>query len=323
MGMVIDCAAYEGGRRVADIDLEQAGSVERGEGRFIWIGLHEPDEELLRKVQQQFGLHDLAVEDAHQAHQRAKLEIYGESIFIVLRTTQLNDGRIVFGETHIFAGRGYVVTVRHGSTTAYKEVRSRCESAPRMLSMGESFVIYSLMDFIVDNYLPILHQFDGEIDALEETIFGRTSGKLEVQRIYVLRHELLLMRRAVQPLQDVCARIMRFDVPLIEHEMHPYFRDVQDHVVRAVEGVDNLRELLNGALETNLLLASIEQSDVTKKLAGWGAILAVPTAVAGIYGMNFKFMPELDLPFAYPAIVLGILAACGYLYFRFKRAGWL
>ena len=323
MGMVIDCAAYEGGRRVADIDLEQAGSVETGKGRFVWIGLHEPDEALLRKVQLLFGLHDLAVEDAHRAHQRAKLEIYGESLFIVLRTTQLQGDKIQFGETHIFAGRGYVVTVRHGSRTGYKEVRSRCESAPKMLSMGESFVIYSLMDFVVDTYFPILHELDGVIDALEETIFGRSSGKLEIERIYNLRHELLLMRRAVQPLQDVCTRIIRFDVPLIEPEMQPYFRDVQDHVTRAVEGIDNLRELLNAALETNLLIASIEQNDVTKKLAGWGAILAVPTAIAGIYGMNFKFMPELDLPLAYPAIVLGILAVCSYLYFRFKRAGWL
>jgi magnesium transporter len=321
--MVIDCAAYEGGKRVESIDLEQAGGARKGDGRFIWIGLHEPDEALLRKVQQQFGLHDLAIEDAHRAHQRAKLEIYGDSLFIVLRTTQLHDGRIQFGETHIFAGRGYVVTVRHGASTGYKEVRSRCENAPRMLSMGESFVVYSLMDFVVDNYFPILHEFDNEIDALEETIFGGSSGKLEIERIYVLRHELLLMRRAVQPLQEVCARIMRFDVPLIGAEMQPYFRDVQDHVVRTVEGIDNLRDLLNAALETNLLVASIQQNDVTKKLAAWGAILAVPTAVAGIYGMNFRFMPELEWHYAYPAIVLAIVMACGFLYYRFKHAGWL
>ncbi len=322
MGMVIDCAAYEGGRRIADIDLDQAVPAKTGEGRFIWIGLHEPDELLLRRVQQKFGLHDLAVEDAHQAHQRAKLEIYGESLFIVLRTPQVHNGRVQFGETHIFAGRGYVVTVRHGSDTGYREVRSRCESAPKMLSMGESFVVYSLMDFVVDHYFPILQEMDGEIDVLEEKIFGRSSSKLEIERIYLLRHELLLMRRAVQPLQEVCARIMRFDVPLIEHEMQPYFRDVQDHVVHAVEGIDNLRELLNGALETNLLIASIQQNDVTKRLAGWGAILAVPTAIAGIYGINFEFMPELKSPFGYPVVVLGILSICGYLYFRFKRAGW-
>jgi len=322
MGMVVDCAAYEGGRRVASIDLEQAGPAKTGKGGFVWIGLHEPDEPLLRRVQQQFGLHDLAVEDAHQAHQRAKLEIYGESLFIVLRTPQIHHGRVRFGETHIFAGRGYVVTVRHGSETGYGEVRSRCESAPRMLSLGESFVIYSLMDFVVDHYFPILQEMDGEIDLLEEKIFGRASGKLEIERIYLLRHELLLMRRAVQPLQEVCARIMRFDVPLIENEMQPYFRDIQDHVVHAVEGIDNLRELLNGALETNLLIASIQQNDVTKKLAGWGAILAVPTAIAGIYGMNFEFMPELKSPLGYPAVVLGILSVCGYLYFRFRRAGW-
>jgi len=323
MKMVIDCAAYENGRRVADIDLEQVGSIETGKGRFIWVGLHEPDELLMRKVQQQFGLHDLAVEDAHQAHQQAKLAIYGESIFIVLRIAQLHEGKIQFGETHVFAGRGYVVTVRHGSTTGYKEVRVRCESAPRMLAMGESFVVYSLMDFVVDNYFPILAELDGDIDALEETIFGRSSRKLEIERIYVLRHELLLMRRAVQPLQDVCMRLLRFDVPLIAPEMQPYFRDVHDHAVRAVEGIDNLRELLIAALETNLLIVSMKQTDITKKLAGWGAILAVPTAIAGIYGMNFEHMPELELPIGYPLTVLAIFAVCGYLYFRFRRAGWL
>jgi magnesium transporter len=175
-GMVINCAAYQGGCRVADIDLDQAREVDTRDGRFVWIGLHEPDQALLHTVQQRFGLHDLAIEDALRAHQRPKLEIYGDTLFIVVRTASLHDRKVRFGETHIFAGRGYVVTVRHGSTTAYKEVRSRCEGAPKMLAMGEGFVVYSIMDFIVDNYFPILQELESEVDSLEETIFSRTQS---------------------------------------------------------------------------------------------------------------------------------------------------
>jgi magnesium transporter len=323
MTMVVNCAAYEGGRRIADIDLDAARSVEPAENRFVWIGLHEPDEALLRTVQLRFGLHDLAVEDAHSAHQRPKLEIYGDSLFIVLRTAQLQGGRIQYGESHIFAGKGYVVTVRHGSSTAYKEVRSRCESAPKMLSMGESFVVYSIMDFVVDRYFPILHELETEVDALEEAIFAHAAKRQQIERIYELRHDLLLLRRVVQPLQDMCARIMRFDVPLADDCMRPYFRDVQDHVIRVVESIDNLRDLLSAALEANLLLSTAQQNEVTKRLAGWAAILAVPTAIAGIYGMNFEYMPELKQPWAYPAVMAGMAGVCGYLYYRLRTAGWI
>jgi magnesium transporter len=323
MDMVIDCALYENGRRIATIDLDQASAPEPGSGRFVWIGLHEPDEDLLRKVQLRFGLHDLAIEDAHNAHQRAKLEIYGESLFVVLRTVQLQDGKVTFGETHIFAGRGYVVTVRHGSTTAYKEVRARCEHAPQMLAKGEDFVVYSVMDFVVDHYFPVLHKLEGEVDAIEEAVFAVSRSRIDIERIYELRHDLLLMRRAIQPLQEVCSRIIRFDVPMIDADMQPYFRDVQDHIIRVVESIDNLRDLLNSALEANLLLASIQQNDVTKKLAAWAAILAVPTAIAGIYGMNFEYMPELKSPLGYPLTLAAIFGLCGWLYLRFKQAGWL
>ncbi len=321
--MLVNCAAYKAGQRIADIDLEQASGPESAAQDFVWIGLHEPEETLLRKVQQRFGLHDLAVEDAHLAHQRPKLEVYGDSLFIVLRTAHLHEGKIGWGETHIFAGRGYVVTVRHGSTTAYKTVRARCESAPQMLSMGESFVIYSVMDFIADNYFPVLHALEVEVDSLEDSVFSQDNSRLDIERVFELRHDLLLMRRAVLPLQEICSNLMRFDITLIAAEMRPYFRDVQDHVIRVVEHIDNLRELLKASLEANLLLASVKQNDVTKQLASWAAILAVPTAIAGIYGMNFKYMPELDYPEAYPMVILSILLLCGFLFYRFKRSGWL
>ena len=319
---VINCVAYEGGRRQGDVDLASACPAE-ADGCFVWVGLHEPTPEMLRIVQQRFGLHDLAVEDALVAHQRPKLEVYGKSVFIALRTAHLVDKKVQFGETHIFAGRGYVVTVRHGSTTAYREVRARCEGVPKMLAMGESFVVYSIIDFIVDNYFPVLHELETEGDLLEEEVFAHRSDRADVERIYNVRHELLLLRRAVQPLQEVCNRIMRYDVPLIDHAMNEYFRDVQDHVIKVVEGIDNLRDLLNSALEANLLLVSLAQNDVTKKLTGWAAILSIPLAIASIYGMNFKNMPELEQPFGYPVVMGIMLSLCGYLFYRFRRAGWL
>jgi magnesium transporter len=331
MRMVVNCAAYQDGRRVADIDIEHdAGSGLdlglRGDGapgeRFVWLGLHEPSEDLLRKVQGRFGLHDLAIEDAHRAHQRPKLEVYGDSLFVVLRTAQLQGSKIQFGETHIFAGRGYVVTVRHGPSLSYADVRARCEQAPALLRLGESFVLYSLMDFVVDNYFPTIDALEAEVDALELEVFEQASGREDIGRIYELRRELLMLRRTVAPLLDVCDRLVRFDVPLVETDMRPYFRDVRDHVIRVHERIDDLRELLTSTMETNLLLASVRQNDVMKKLAGWAAILAVPTAVFGLYGMNFEAMPEVRSPYGYPAVLAVVAALCAYLYYRFRRAGW-
>ncbi len=296
--MVINCAAYEGGCRVADIDLEQARKLDTSDGRF-------------------------AIEDALLAHQRPKLEIYGDTLFIVVRTASLHDRKIRCGETHIFAGRGHVVTVRHGSTTAYKEVRGRCEGAPKMLAMGEGFVVYSIMDFIVDNYFPILQELESEVDALEDAVFSRTSDRLNIERIYEVRHELLLLRRAVQPLQEMCNRMMRFDVPVIDQAMYPYFRDIQDHVIRLVESIDNQRDLLAAALEAHLLLSSVEQNKIIKIFSVAAVVLMPPTLIASIYGMNFKNMPELEWPFGYSmALALMVtVAALPYLFFKWKK--WL
>jgi magnesium transporter len=331
MGMVINCAAYQEGRRVAEIDIERdaaavldlaSGDEAARVGRFVWLGLHEPSEELLRKVQRRFGLHDLAIEDAHLAHQRPKLEIYGDSLFVVLRTAQLQGTKVQFGETHVFAGKGYVVTVRHGPSSSYTDLRTRCECVPAMLRIGESFVLYSLMDFVVDNYFPIINSLEAEVDALEGEVFEQSSDRDEIERIYELRRELMVFRRTVEPLLEVCDRLMRFDAPLIEPEIRPYFRDVRDHVTRVDERIDDLRELLTSAMETNLLLASVRQNDVMRKLAGWAAILAVPTAVFGLYGMNFQDMPELSSPIGYPAVLVVVAAVCAYLYYRFRRSGW-
>ena len=324
MGGVVNCAAYAGGRRVADVEIKDISEVLKQPDRFIWIGLHEPSEELLREVQQEFGLHDLAIEDAHRAHQRPKLERYGDSLFIVLRTAQMNreEQRIDFGETHLFVGPRYIVSVRHGSSLSYVDVRSRSETTPDLLSKGPGFVLYALMDFIVDHYFPIVDALEEELEALEEKIFGESLSRETTTRIYELKRDLVEVKRAVSPLVDICNQLMRF-VELIPEDTRLYFRDVYDHVIRINEMVDTLRELLTTALEANLSLISVAQNEAMKKLAGWAAIFAVPTMVAGIYGMNFDFMPELRWRFGYPGVVAVTVGICVFLYVRFKRSGWL
>jgi magnesium transporter len=323
MGMVVNCAAYEDGRRVADISIDKLDDWPPKEGRVIWIGLHEPDEVLLSQLQRHFGLHELAIEDAHVAHQRPKLEVYGDSLFLVLRTAQIIEGKIQFGETHIFAGRGYVISVRHGPSVSYAEVRRRCEQAPKMLKKGEDFIVYALMDFVVDSYFPIVNSLQDEVNTIEARIFQDTFDQSGIEHIYDLRSDLLTLRNVVLPLIDICNRMIRFDVPLIDRDTHLYFRDVYDHALKVSESIGTQRELLTSALEANLLLSSVRQNEVMKKLGAWAAILAVPTAIAGIYGMNFANMPELHWRYGYVAILGVILGLCGYLYYRFSKSGWL
>jgi len=325
MDGVVNCVAYADGRRVAEVELEDISEVLKQDDRFLWIGLHEPSEELLRQVQQEFGLHDLAIEDAHQAHQRPKIERYGNSLFIVLRTAQMQDekGRFTLGETHIFVGSRYIVSVRHGSSLAYTEVRSRCETTPDLLHQGPGFALYALMDFIVDHYFPIVGALEDELEDLEESIFGEAFSRVTTSRIYNLKRRLLELKRAVSPLVDICNRLMRFDLEFIPEASRPYFRDVYDHVIRINEIVDTTRELLTSALEAHLSLIAVTQNEVMKKLGGWVTIIAMPTMIAGIYGMNFEFMPELKTPLGYPLTLAGMLVACGGLYWYFKRLGWL
>ena len=321
----VNCVAYAAGRRVADVEIDDVADVLKQPDQFIWVGLQEPDEQLLRQVQQAFGLHDLAVEDAHRAHQRPKLEQYGESLFVVLRTARMSRelARIDFGETHIFVGPNYVVSVRHGASPSDADVRARCESTPFLLSKGPGFVLYALMDFIVDQVFPIVEALEDDLEALEERIFGERFNRAATKQIYKLKRDLLEVKRAVSPVVDICNRLVRFDLGLIPADTSPYFRDVYDHAIRINEQVDILRELLTTALEAHLSLISVSQNEAMKRLAGWAAIIAVPTMVAGLYGMNFEFMPELHWWFGYPMAIAIMAGAGGYLYVRFKRSGWL
>jgi magnesium transporter len=320
---LVAASAYARGQRVQDIRIEEAGAWSRKEGHVVWIGLYEPSAALLSRVQAQLGLHPLAIEDAANAHQYPKLERYGDALFVVARTAQVVDGKIDFGETHIFVGRGYVVSVRHGPSTSYAAVRERNESCPASLARGEDYILYSILDFIVDNYVPVVESVQGEVDALEDRVLRRTLPEPEVNRLYILRRELLRLRKAVVPLVDVCRRLEHADDVLIEPQMQPLFRDVSDHIRRVQEDIDSLREVLAFAFEASLMAGQAQQNAITRKLAAWAAILAVPTAIAGIYGMNFQNMPELQWQYGYYAVIAAIVAICCWLYFRFKRMGWL
>jgi magnesium transporter len=342
---VVMCAAYSNGRRVAELPLDQIGAALHDDNSFIWIGLYEPDEELLRAAQREFGLHDLAIEDAHLAHQRPKLEQYEGSLFVVVRTAQQtsNDqGQLAvdFGETHIFLGEGYLVSVRHGTERAHTDLRARCEANPTLLAKGPGFVLYALMDFLVDQYFPIVDEYEDEVGRLEEELLDPANhhvGRGTLTRIYRLKRDLLAIKRAIAPLVDVCNRLMRFDADLIHEDIRPYFRDVLDHVIILNDLVNSLRELLNNAFDVNLSLISVDENEEMKRLAelsvdqnreqrrlaSWAAIIAVPTLIAGIYGMNFQNMPELNWWFGYPLALLGMGGAALALYSGFKRSGWL
>jgi magnesium transporter len=278
---------------------------------------------VLASVQRQFLLHDLAIEDADHAHQRPKIEQYGDALFIVARTAQLVDGNTSFGETHLFVGEGYLVSVRHGASTSYAPVRERCESCPRALARGEDYILYAILDFIVDNYSPVLETIQEEVEEMEQLVLASGMTRTQIERLYLLRRDLLRLRNAVGPLVEVCRRLEHDNLPMIRPAMQPLFRDVTDHVRTVQEQIDSLREVLAFAFEASLLVGQAQETAVSKKLASWLAIIAVPTAIAGLYGMNFKNMPELDMQYGYYAVLAVILTACATLFYRFRKAGWL
>jgi magnesium transporter len=320
--MIVDCAEYYEGKRVSKVEITHINEVLKKPNHFVWIGLQEPDEQMLKTIQKEFGLHDLAIEDALRAHQRPKIETYADTLFVVLRTVQMKDGHVDLGETHFFVGHNFIVTVRHGSSIAYVDVRTRCESTPHLLR-GPAFALYALMDAIVDQYFPVINALEDDLTAIEENIFHEKLRRDNTAKIYYLKRQLLDVKRSVSPLIDICNRLMRFDLNFIDQETKPYFRDIYDHSVRINEMVDNSRELLSAALEANLSMVSISQNEIAKRFAGWAALIGVPTMIAGFYGMNFTYMPELQWAWSYPMVIAFTIAICLFLYMRFKKSGWL
>lgn len=322
--MVVNCVAYRfDGQRIGDISVDDISEVLKQPDTFVWVGLHEPDEPLLHKLQEEFDLHDLAIEDAQAAHQRTKIETYGDSLFVVVQTAQVVNGHIAFGETHVFLGPRYLVTVRHGASLSYAPARRNCEHTPDLLALGPAYGLYGVLDFIVDNLLPIVRDFREELQELEKDIFSDTFRRSTIRRLYDMQRDLMTLRLAVAPMQDIISQLVRQHPQLIPDELRAYFRDVYDHVFRVNESISAMREMLAAAINVNLSLVTFGQNEVMKRLAGYAAMLAAPTLITSWYGMNFVHMPELTKPWAYPMIIGLILAIVTTIYFILKRNRWL
>lgn len=320
---VIAAYIYGGGKRLRGIDLGAAESLETKEGEFAWIGLLNPDEHELRILQGRFSLHPLAVEDALNGRQLPKIDIYGDQLYVVGRTAHLEDGRISYGETDIFVGANHIITVRHGSTRTHSQLRRQLEATPEHLKHGVDYVLHAVLDFIVDGYLPIVETIEEEVLAMERRALDAFLSRQEITRIFNLRGDLMRFRRILAPMEEVANRLEHRDMPCIDLAVRPYFRDVADHIRRTTSMVETLRDVLSSVFEAGTLLEQQRQGSITRQLAAWAAILAVPTAIAGIYGMNFEVMPELKWQYGYYTVVGIIVVLCVYLYVRFKRARWL
>lgn len=323
MGRVVAAAVYSAGKKVSNITLDEGADWAAKPGHFVWIGLEQPDAQELAKLQRQFHLHELAIEDALEKHSRPKLETFGDALFIVTYSPVRENGKIEFIETHIFAGKGYVITSRNGHSKSYAQVRQRCEARPLLLEHGEDFVLYALLDFVTECYQPITEMIHGELDELEARVLSGVLNEADIMLIHSLRRDLLRLRRYVAPMVEIGEELQKLSFPFIDKNMRPYFRDVEIHVTRQMEDLANLRDIASQTIEIGLLLESSRQSIVQRKFAAWAAILALPTAIAGIYGMNFQNMPELTWQYGYFTVLGAIIVGCVGLYASFKRSGWL
>ena len=326
--MLISCVAYQHGKKLADIPIEDISEYVSQPDCFVWVALFEPSMEELDVMAQEFSLHELAVDDARHGHQRPKIEEYGDSLFAVLHTIEREkapDGsdELVTGEVDVFVGINYVLTVRHRTHMGFAAVRARTEREPDLLQHGSGYVFYAVMDNVVDRYFPVIDALETELEKIEEQIFERNAARSNIEALYALKQKLMTLKHAVDPLMEATGRLYGGRVPQICAGMNEYFRDVYDHLHRIHSSIEGIREMLTTAIQVNLGMISLSESEVTKKLAAWAAIIAVPTMVAGIYGMNFKNMPELDWVFGYPLAITLMVAVDIYLYYHFRVLKWL
>lgn len=313
---------YSAGKRAREISLDDPNPCSKPRD-FVWIGLENPTADELRKVEKHYGLHPLTVEDAINANQHPKLEVYGDQLFVVAKTAALSGDRIEYGETAIFIGANHIISVRHGSARQHKALREQLEAAPVMLAKGVDYVLHGILDFIVDGYFPVVEEIEEKALSLEQRATSSFLTRPDINRLFGLRRELIRFQRVLGPMSEVCAKLVRLKLPGIDGDSRPYFRDVLDHLARVTSRVDSLQAVLSSVFELSMLFEQQRQSATTRQLAAWAAILAVPTAIAGIYGMNFEHMPELDSRYGYFVVLAAIGVICAALYARFKSSGWL
>ena len=321
--MLINCVAYQDGKKLTDIPAEHISDYVKRPDCFVWVALYEPTSADLGLMKEEFDLHELAVEDASHGHQQPKIEEYGDCLFAVLHTIDVHEGALQIGEVDVFVGPNYILSVRRQSERGFQSVRARCEREPHLLKHGSAFVLYALMDAVVDRYFPVLNAIEAELEGIEERIFKRDTARSNIEALYALKQKLMTLKHAVEPLMEAMSRLYGSRVPQLCMGMREYFRDVFDHLTRIHASIEAIRDMQTTAIQVNLGMINLNETEVTKKLAGWAAIIAIPTLIAGIYGMNFKNMPEYDIPYGYPICVAAMIGLDIALYFWFKRIRWL
>jgi magnesium transporter len=321
--MLVNCVAYEHGRKLADISVDAISEYIARPDCFVWVALADPTEQELAQMQAEFDLHELAVEDTLSGHQRPKVEEYGETVYVVMHTVEIEGRDLLQGEVDVFANPKFVLSVRTRSRRGFKEVRARCESEPELLQQGSGFVLYALMDAVVDRYFPVIDMLETELESLEGQMFEGGLARRSLKEIYALKRKLTLLQHAAGPLLDAVGRLYGGRVPRVCARSQEYFRDVFDHLQRINQTIGASREMISMAVQASLSLISLQESELTKRLAAVAALVAVPTMIAGIYGMNFEHMPELRWTFGYPLALGAMVAIDVYLFYRLRKAGWI
>jgi magnesium transporter len=323
--MLVNCVAYENGRRLGDIEPHQISDYLKRPGCFVWVALKDATEAELASMQEEFDLHPLAVEDARHGHQRPKVEEYGDSLFVVLQTVEVQGEELNVGEVDIFVGPNYVLSVRNRTERGFQEVRNRAEREPQLLKHGSGYVLYFIMDAVVDRYFPVLDAIESELEAIEERLFGAagSSPRENIEALYYVKQKLTILKHAAGPLLEYSGKLYGGRVPQVCGGLGEYFRDVTDHLIRLNQTIDAARETVGTAIQVNLAMVQVADSEITKRLASYAALVAVPTMIAGVYGMNFESMPELKWTYGYPLVMAVMAALDGFLFYKFRKAGWL
>jgi magnesium transporter len=320
---VVAAYLYRNGKRLREVSIDERINCPSDKSEFVWIGLCDPTDDEMKTLQEQYNLHPLAIEDAVSAKQLPKIDIYDDQLFVVARTAHLAGDEIAYGETAIFVGHSHIISVRHGSARSHRALRVQLEAAPSLLAHGVDYVLHAILDFIVDGYLPIVETIEDDVVTMEQRTLDAFLGRDDITRIFTLRRQMIRFQRVLGPMGEVAAKFVRLDLPCIDPDTRPYFSDVLDHVRRVQTMVDGLLQVLTSVFEFSNLLEQQRTGAITRQLAAWAAILAVPTAIAGIYGMNFDYMPELRTHYGYFVVLAVIAVVCTTLYMRFRSVKWL